>query len=197
MSFLHSKGFKYFKNLVIGLGAAAVLLGALFKIMHWEGAGLMLTIGMLVEAAIFAFLGIIGPEPDYYWEKLYPGLDRYDGDVQPIATGGASASAGGVALNGPVVEEKLSGMLGELQIMSKSMSSLKALQDADFSGASDQIQAMGNFYGKLNEAMGHLAETTEDAQRYKENMRSLNNNLGSLNSVYGNMLAAMNPNRPV
>ncbi len=195
MSFLHSKGFKYLKNLIIGLGAAAVLLGALFKIMHWEGAGMMLTIGMLVEAFIFAFLGIIGPEPDYYWEKLYPGLDRYDGDVQPIATGGGASA--GAALNGPVVEEKLSGMLGELQIMSKSMSSLKALQDADFSGATEQIQAMGDFYGKLNEAMGHLAETTEDAQRYKENMRSLNNNLGSLNSVYGNMLAAMNPNRPV
>lgn len=191
MSFLHSKGFKYIKNLIIGVGAAVVLVGALLKIMHWPGAHFMLPIGMGVEAFIFFFLGVIGPEKDYYWEKLYPGLDSYKGDVTPMTAG----AGGGSALSGEVVEEKLGGMLGELQIMSKSMSSLKALQDADFSGASEQIKAMGDFYGKLNEAMAHLADTTEDAKHYKQQMKSLNQNLGSLNNVYGNMLAAMNPNR--
>jgi len=72
---------------------------------------------------------------------------------------------------------------------------LKALQDADFTGTADQIKSMGDFYGKLNEAMANLADSAEDAKRYKEHMKSLNQNLGSLNSVYGNMLAAMNPNR--
>ncbi|HHB78332.1 MAG TPA: gliding motility protein GldL, partial [Saprospiraceae bacterium] len=97
--------------------------------------------------------------------------------------------------NAPAVEEKLGGMLSELQIMSKSMSSLKALQDADFTGTADQIKTMGNFYSKLNEAMASLADSAEDAKQYKEQMKSLNHNLGSLNSVYGNMLNAMNPNR--
>ncbi|MDV7402912.1 gliding motility protein GldL, partial [Arthrospira platensis SPKY1] len=61
--------------MIIGIGAAVVLLGALFKLESWEGASTMLIIGLSVEAFIFAFLGIIGPEKDYYWEKLYPGLD--------------------------------------------------------------------------------------------------------------------------
>jgi len=191
MSFLHSKGFKYLKNLIIGVGASVVLLGALFKILHWPHATEMLTAGMMTEAFIFFFLGIVGPEPDYYWEKLYPGLNKYDGDVTPL-TAGAGASGG---LGGEVVEEKLGGMLSELQIMSKSMSSLKALQEVDFSGTSEQIKAMGGFYAKLNEAMSNLADSAEDAKRYKEEMKSLNQNLGSLNSVYGNMLNAMNPNR--
>ncbi len=190
MSFLHSKGFKYLKNLIIGVGASVVLLGALFKILHWPHATEMLTAGMMTEAFIFFFLGIIGPEPDYYWEKLYPGLNQYDGDVTPLVAG---ASGGG--LGGEAVEEKLGGMLSELQIMSKSMSSLKALQEVDFSGTSEQIKAMGGFYAKLNEAMSNLADSVEDAKRYKEEMKSLNQNLGSLNSVYGNMLNAMNPNR--
>ncbi len=189
MSFLHSKTFKYIKNLIIGLGASAVLIGALFKIMHWPGAEFWLPLGMTVEAFIFAFLGIIGPEPDYYWEKLYPGLDKYDADIQPLA------AAGGNALNAPEIEEKLSGMLSELQIMSKSLSSLKALQEVDFSGTSEQIKAMSNFYGKLNEAMANLVDSAEDAKQYKEQMSALNRNLGALNHVYGNMLAAMNPNR--
>ncbi len=192
MSFLHSKGFKYLKNLIIGVGASVVLIGALFKIMHHPLGNVLLPWGMGVEAFIFFFLGVIGPEKDYYWEKLYPGLDNYSGDVAPIVAG---AGGGGQALNGPVVEEKLGGMLSELQIMSKSMSSLKALQDADFTGTADQIKSMGDFYGKLNEAMANLADSADDAKRYKEQMKSLNQNLGSLNSVYGNMLAAMNPNR--
>jgi len=52
---------KYIKNLLIGLGASVVLLGALFKIQHWAGGTTMLTIGMCTEAFIFAMLGIIPP----------------------------------------------------------------------------------------------------------------------------------------
>jgi gliding motility-associated protein GldL len=38
-----------------GLGASVVIVGALFKIMHWPGAGIMLTAGLLTEAVIFFF----------------------------------------------------------------------------------------------------------------------------------------------
>ncbi|MBP7272739.1 MAG: gliding motility protein GldL [Saprospiraceae bacterium] len=188
MSFLKSKGFKYLKNLIIGVGAALVLLGALFKIESWEGATLMLTIGMLTEAFIFLFLGLIGPEPDYYWNKLYPGLDNYDSKMTPIAATAGDQLPG---LNGQIVENKLGGMLTELQGMSKSLSSLKALQEVDFSSTKDQIKTMGNFYTKMNEAMSNMSDSIDDSKRYKEQLVALNKNLGSLNSVYGGMLSAM------
>ncbi|MEM8583267.1 MAG: gliding motility protein GldL [Bacteroidota bacterium] len=197
MGFVHSKGFKYFKNLIIGIGAALVMLGALYKIQSWQMPNLggieinLLTVGLVTEAILFAFLGIIGPEPDYYWEKLYPGLDQHDAQLMPL-TGGPVGDTGNVpALNGEVVEQQLGGMLTELQNMSKSMSSLKALQEADFSGTSEQIRQMGNFYAKLNEAMADLAETAEDTKQYKQHIENLNTNLGQLNGVYGNMLGAM------
>ncbi len=82
-------------------------------------------------------------------------------------------------------------MLDELQSMSKSLGSLKALQEADFSGTADQVKAMGNFYAKLNGAMSELAQSVEDTKAYKDNLTALNKNLGSLNSVYGGMLNAM------
>ena len=69
MSFLKTKGFKYLKNLIIGVGASVVLLGALFKIMSWPLADEMLIAGMITEAILFFFLGVIGPDKDYYWEK--------------------------------------------------------------------------------------------------------------------------------
>lgn len=192
MSFVKSKGFKYIKNLIIGVGAAVVLVGALFKIQSWPYASDMLTIGLLTEAGLFLMLGFLGPEKDYYWEKLYPGLDNYSSNVSPIQTGGAAIAPDNTpALNGQVVEQQLGGMLTELQGMSKSLSSLKGLQDADFSSTKDQISKMNNYYAKLNDAVAALGDSLEDTKRYKDQMASLNTNLGSLNRVYGNMLTAM------
>ncbi|CAH0999049.1 hypothetical protein LEM8419_00344 [Neolewinella maritima] len=196
MSFLKSPGVKYAKNFIIGIGAAIVMLGALYKIQSWEMPTIggvtfdLLTIGLGVEAFLFVLIALVGPDPDYYWDKLYPGLAQYDGDVQPLTSGGVAAPTT-AALNGEVVEEQLGGMLLELQTMSKSMSSLKALQEADFSGTSAQIKQMGNFYAKLNEAMADLAATTDETKVYKKNMQQLNGNLSTLNNVYGNMISAM------
>lgn len=195
MSFLKSKGFKYVKNLVIGLGAATVLMGALFKLESWPFASEMLIVGLSVEALIFLFLGFIGPEKDYYWEKLYPGLDNYNADIAPLSAGpGLTAPS----LNGEVVEQQLGGMLTELQSMSRSMSSLKALQEVDFSGTKDQMRTMTNFYSKINEAMADLSDSLEDTKVYKEQLSKLNTNIGqlnnaygALNNVYGSMISAM------
>ncbi len=191
MSFVKTKTFKYFKNLLIGVGAAIVLMGALFKLESWEGASEMLILGLSVEAVIFLLLGVLGPEPDYYWSKLYPGLDDYHSRIQPLTAGGASNMPDVAPLHGDVIERQLGGMLTELQSMSKSLGALKALQEVDFSGTQDQIKSMSNFYTKMNEAMSDMAKSAEDVRAYKDQLSSLNKNLGSLNTVYGNMLAAM------
>lgn len=187
MSIIKSKLFKYIKNFVIGVGASVVMLGALFKIMSWEGGDTMITAGLITEAFLFLMLGILPPEKDYYWEKLYPGLDDYNSNISSITAGESSAKP----LNGEVVEQQLGGMLSELQGMSKSLGSLKALQEVDFSRTKKQIESMGDYYTKMNAAMEELGNTAEDTKKYRENLSSLNKNLGSLNSVYGNMLSAM------
>jgi len=200
MSFLKSKGFKYLKNLIIGVGASVVLLGALFKIMSWPLADEMLIAGMITEALLFLFLGVIGPDKDYYWEKLYPGLDSYDAPIQPITAGVSTITSTPnlPGLNGEVVEQQLGGMLQELQGMSKSLGSLKALQEVDFSGTKDQLKAMNNFYTKLNEAMVDLIDSSEETKVVKDGLTELNKNISklnttysSLNNVYGSVITAM------
>lgn len=199
MSFLKSKGFKYLKNLIIGVGASVVLLGALFKIMSWPLADEMLILGMITEAILFLFLGVIGPDKDYYWEKLYPGLDSYNAPMQPMTPGISTvAPVNTPALNGEVVEQQLGGMLQELQGMSKSLGSLKALQEVDFSGTKDQLKAMNNFYTKLNEAMADLTDSAEETKVVKDGLTELNKNISklnttysSLNNVYGSVITAM------
>lgn len=237
MGFLHSKAFKYIKNLVIGVGASVVLIGALYKILSWPNADLMLQIGLYTEAFLFLMLGLIPPEKDYYWEKLYPGLDSYNKPMTPLSAPEVDNTP---SLNGAVVEGQLGSMVEHLQVMSGSLSSLKALQEVDFSGTSDQINKLGSFYSNLNEAMANindsvedtriykeqlsalnenlastngqmktmntfyntlvestqnLANSVEDTRNYKQQLANLNKNLSALNSVYGNILSAMNPGR--
>lgn len=193
---LKSKGFKYIKNLLIGVGASVVLIGALFKIMSWPFADEALIIGMGTEAVLFLFLGLIGPDKDYYWEKLYPGLDNYTGAVNPISYNAQVAPQNPMPKE--MVEKYLGSMIGELQVISGSLSSLKALQEIDFSGTKEQLKSMTNFYSKINDAMMDLQDSTEEAKAYKTKLAELNKNLGdlnrtftSLNQVYGNMLSAM------
>ena len=189
MAFYKSNGFKYLKNFIIGAGAAVVMLGALFKIMSWEGGDSMITAGLVTEAFLFLLLGVIPPEKDFYWDKLYPGLDDYHARINPLTDGPTKGA--NRPLNADNVETQLSGMLGELQNMSKSLGSLKALQEVDFSKTQDQIKSMGNFYDNMNKAIAAMAESVEDTKHYKEQMATLNKNLTALNAVYGNVLSAM------
>jgi len=189
MSFFKSPSFKYIKNLLIGIGAAVVMIGALGKLNSTSWGGMAITAGLLVEAFLFAMLGILGSEKDYYWEKLYPGLDSYGSNIAPLTAGG-TASPASRALNAEVVENKLGGMLSELQSVAKSMGSLKALQEVDFSQTGEQLKTMNNFYTRMNEAMQTLNASVEDTKQYQAQMASLSKNLTSLNAVYGNVLSA-------
>ena len=64
-----------------GMGAAVVIVGALFKIQHWPGAGPMLVIGLLTEAAIFALSAFEPVEKELDWALVYPELAG--GDAKP------------------------------------------------------------------------------------------------------------------
>lgn len=191
MGFLHSKFFKYLKNLIIGVGAAVVLLGALYKIQSWPNADLMLQIGLYTEAGLFLMLGLLGPEKDYYWERLYPGLDSHGGPMEGagggIISGGNSTAE--INFNSENMEKQLGGMLNHLEVMSGSMSSLKSLQEADFSGASQQINMLSKFYSSVNEAMANISDSVEDTRVYKEQLGSLNKNLATTNETMKSMSA--------
>lgn len=185
-SFIKSSSFKYVKNLLIGLGAAIVMIGALGKIRSAPWGDFMITVGLSTEAFIFLMLGLIPPEKDYYWEKLYPGLESYNSNITPLSAGEVDNELR--PLNGAKVEGQLGGMLSELQIMAKSMSSLKALQEVDFSQTSDQIKSMGNFYDRMNQAMQELSHSVEETKAYRGHITALNQNLVGVNQMYQGVL---------
>src|SRR5690606_13697571 len=80
------KKWKMFMAKLYGFGAAIVIVGAMFKIMHWPGAGAMLVIGLSTEAVIFMFSAFEPLHEDPKWELVYPELALgHDEDVDEDA----------------------------------------------------------------------------------------------------------------
>jgi hypothetical protein len=199
MSFIHSSKFAYVKNLIIGVGAAVVLVGALFKIQSWPFASEMLTVGLITEACLFLMLGVLPPHKDYYWEQLYPGLDQAGMDISDQAGGGGSSSNPEAlieAMNGmktavTPLESQQSQMVTELQTMSKTMKSLDIFAGLDFDDVGKLTKETGKFVSVLSNAIQNVADSAEDVNVYREELKKLNGNLSSMNNVYGGMLTAM------
>lgn len=199
MSFIHSSKFAYVKNLIIGVGAAVVLVGALFKIQSWPYASEMLTVGLITEACLFLMLGVLPPHKDYYWEQLYPGLDEAGAEMSHLLGGGGSSSNPEAlieAMNGmktavTPLESQQSQMVTELQTMSKTMKSLDIFAGLDFDDVGKLTKETGKFVSVLSNAIQNVADSAEDVNVYREELKKLNGNLSSMNNVYGGMLTAM------
>ena len=200
-----SKAKKQMFNMAYGLGAAVVILGALFKIAHYPGGTIMLTIGMVVEAAVFALSAFESVDDDLDWTKVYPEL--------------AGGVAGAEAQDAEgLLSQKLDDMLQQASLDSDKMVRLsESIQSfagatANLAPATESIAASNRYSEQLSVAAIELEslnsmymiqkdnaqrqaelndETIENAVRLKEQMESLASNLSSLNGVYGGMLSAM------
>ena len=315
---LKTKRWKVLMGYVYGWGASLVLIGALFKLQHWNHSGIMLTIGLLTEAIIF-FLSAFEPpleQPD--WAKVYPELQEdYEllepaeeiqspvkgnldnilnstnitpellskiskslVDLSNTASGISDISTATLAtdvyirnlnsasesmmafsemntqanytINNSIGElvnsysntahnisetgenmlsklnessvkftkqidesgnkltesyQRFSGAMekglkdfevnsssyGEnLHKLNKNIESLNVGYEKQLKGTSDQMQASSKFFEELNQMNQIIASSAQEMKKYKENAEKLNSHLDALNSVYGNMLGAMN-----
>ncbi|MFD2246910.1 gliding motility protein GldL [Pontibacter ruber] len=198
---------------IYGIGAAVVIIGALFKIQHWDGADLMLIVGLSTEAVIF-FLSAFQPQPhDPDWARVYPQLaDDYTGEALMPAT----------ASNGPSLTGKLDDMMRNANITPETINTLglglnrlseTTAQMADLSqataatqdynvrvrAAGEQLEKITHAYATTADALAQMAGSTVDAQEYHSQVQSMTRNLGALNAVYemelqdaNNHLKAMN-----
>jgi hypothetical protein len=192
-------------NLVYGLGAAIVIVGALFKIQHWPFGSEILTIGMIVEAGVFTYSAFERVKLDLDWSLVYPEL-----------SGGSSSKGGKKESPEGILTKKLDALLKEANIDGalvkslgeniKNLNATAASMDGSagtankyndqMTKATSQMASINNLYkAQLDSAAKQAeinAESIENATKLKEQMESLASNLSSLNGVYGGMLSAMN-----
>ena len=83
----------------------------------------------------------------------------------------------------------------QVQVLTKNLGSLNTIYELELKESNNHLKSLNTFYGKLAEASQTMMGTVEDATKAKEQIGVLANNLGKLNSVYGNMLSAMQGGR--
>lgn len=200
-----SKAWKAFMAKLYGFGAAVVIVGALFKIMHWPGAGPMLVIGLSTEAIIFIFSAFEPIHEDPNWELVYPELalghdDDIDPDELPTHSRGGGKGGNGVTdeLDKMLEEAKIDselltrlgdGMraLGDNAAQLKGVTSAAAATDSyvdSLQAASDKVSKLSESYEKASLAISGMTSSQEEGQSFGEQMQKVSKNLAALNNVY-------------
>ena len=214
-SFFESKLGKNIMAKAYGLGAAVVIIGALFKIMHWPGANEMLIIGMGTEAIIFCISAFEPIHEDWDWSLVHPELAGMEGDdKKSINQGSVSQQLDSMLAEAKIGPELIEGLGLGLRSLSSNVSSMSDLSGAtvatkeyadNLSKANEQIIGMNSSYSRAVTALDSLSETTETFKEttlrvaninatLNDNLVSFDQNIQSLNKVYGGMLNAMRPN---
>ncbi len=140
--FLISDKGKSTVNFFYGTGAAVVILGALFKIQHWPGAGIMLSIGMCTEAFLFALSGLEPPHKQYDWSLVFPVLGYGDhSDDENLKVG--LPMMGGVAAAGSATSAIEPNKAA-------SLSNINSIAEDDVRKLSDGIKRLGDTAAQLN-----------------------------------------------
>ncbi|RYG21978.1 MAG: gliding motility protein GldL [Chitinophagaceae bacterium] len=257
-SFFHSRGFKIVMSRIYGLGAAVVIIGALFKILHWKGANEMLMVGLLTEAGIFAISAFEPVKEEVDWTLVYPELAGMDpkeknkkddkksltseldkmlaearieqGMVNRLGEGlrsltenvnnlGTMSSAAAATNEYAEKVKAASGNVGQLnqaytnaiaaieqmsqgsdvsaeyyaQVSSvtQKLASLNSVYEMELQESNNHIKQLNSFYAGLSKAVENLSDAEGATSQLRNEFNNLNQNLHTLNTVYGNMLSAM------
>lgn len=83
------------------------------------------------------------------------------------------------------------GFKEQVELLSKNLGSLNSIYELELNESNNHLKALNTFYGKVAKASEVMVSTVDDAQKTKDQINALANNLGKLNQVYGNMLSAM------
>ena len=198
-------------NFTYGMGAAVVIVGALFKIEHLPGASILLKVGLITEAFIFALSAFEPVDHELDWSLVYPELAG--GQAKDKTKKEEAKDAQGL------LSQKLDTMLKEAKIDGQLMESLGS-SIRNFEGAAkaisptvDSVVSTKKYAEEMTKAAAQLEtlnglyqvqlqsaernaqinnEVAENNLKLKDQMQSLTSNLSSLNNVYGGMLSAMN-----
>lgn len=204
---------KKLMNMAYGLGASVVLIGALFKILHFSigplTGGVMLTIGLVTEALIFFLSAFEDVDEDLDWAKVYPELSGGESSESESSDpeGLLSQKLDDMLIEANLDSDKMSRLADSIQSFAGAAENIAPAADSitattryseQLSLAASQMESLNSLYRVQMDSAQRQAdlneESVENAERLKDQMESLATNLSSLNGVYGGMLSAMSTN---
>ena len=173
-------------GMIYSLGASVVIIGALFKILHWPGASQVLMVGMFTEAFLFA-IGIADkPMPEYHWDHVFPSLT--DKEANPLNISGNIG--GGAPMAGMVPGAMAGGAMGS-GMSNNVMDQLTATGTISDEEAKKLTQSIKN----MNETAAQLANISKVAgltDSYAANLQKASEAAASFAEKQGNLDKATN-----
>lgn len=195
-----SKKWKKFMAKLYGIGAAVVIIGALFKIQHWPFAGALLVIGLTTEAVIFFFSAFEPVHEELDWSLVYPELRSGEPAKEALAHGDDDSITEQLdnMLEEAKIEPELIASLGDgLRSLSSQAEKLNEISDASVAtneyaeslkGASEKVGALSDTYEKASEALTGLTDGQEEGVAAGEHLKKMSSNLAELNNMYETQL---------
>lgn len=191
------KGQRFF-NFAYSIGAAVVIWGALFKILHLPGGNALLSIGMGTEVLMFVLTAFDRPPKEYHWEEVFPVLatnnpeDRPDFEGGSVVIGGGSA-AGGASVAGVATAQ--TGVAGNVAVGGDGVMSVNDRYVQQVAAITEQMEQLRQTTEALNKVSTVLLDSyraitdnseniTQSSTGYVEQMTSLNRNIAGLNTIY-------------
>lgn len=206
--FLAGDSGQRFFNFAYSIGAAIVIWGALFKILHLPGGNLLLCIGMGTEVLMFILTAFDRPAKQYHWEEVFPVLDTHAEEDRPDLNGGGG---GGIIINGggqagqagQAAQTGLTAPAGGQVIAAPTAFDTFSPEAAEatntyvtqIAALSEQLTQLRQATEELNQVSAILLNSyraiTENSDRitasstgYVDEMTSLNRNIAGLNTIY-------------
>lgn len=179
--FLHGEKGQRFFNFAYSIGAAIVIWGALFKILHLPGGSLLLCIGMGTEIAMFILTAFDRPAKEYAWEEVFPVLDSKAAEDRPDFAHGS----GGIVINGDMPD----GGSGDMQLNLSGKSGMTA-GVIDAGGSSSYLIPDENRIEQTEQLADATRNYLENMQGIAEQMARLNETTEALNQVSATLLSS-------
>ncbi len=185
-------------GIIYSVGAAVVIIGALFKILHWPGASVVLMIGMFTEAFLFTIGTLDAPHPTYAWEQVFPQLVSLEHGCEPelyaevskrerptlLGSMGGNGGGSGAGIPAGALSDKDQASLSEgIQKLAKTAQQLNDLGKVAEGSAKlgEKMEVAGTAMEKFAASATNMSGQTE---AYEKGLNAVNANLNNLNAVY-------------
>lgn len=197
------KGQRFF-NFAYSIGAAIVIWGALFKILHLPGGNMLLSIGMGTEVLMFVLTAFDRPPREYHWEEVFPVLSSKNPEDRPDFNGdGGVKIVGGGVVSGQM-EATVGGQIpvgagGQRSAVTEVLIPDDATPSERYAAQMTALSEQMDQLRKTTESLNHVSEVllesyraitenseniTRSSSGYVEEMQSLNRNIAGLNTIY-------------
>ncbi len=181
---------------VYGIGAAVVIIGALFKILHLKFANELLIVGLTTEALIFFLSAFEKPHEEYDWSLVYPelaGMDALSSSAKSANNGTVSQQLDQMLVDAKIGPELIESLGAGLRTFGEKVSTISNVTDAATSSnefanklkqATKSVDDLTSAYSQASSSLTEIAASTTDSKMYHEQVQALAKNLSSLNAMY-------------